>query len=98
MLYFVYLEDVPDNTAIREPLLEAHMSHIGAHLERIRLAGPLMRADGTRPAGGVLLIEADSEQEVRRIIQDDPYCKAGLWPEVRVHAFKDVINGWKRPS
>ena len=95
MLYFVHLEDIKDNVSIREPLLEAHMKHIGAYIERIKLAGPLMRADGNTQAGGVLLIEAESEEEVRAIVDADPYFQAGLWPEVRIHAFKEIINAWQ---
>lgn len=95
MLYFVYLEDVEDNARIREPLLAEHMKHIGAYISRIKLSGPLMRADGSRQAGGIILVEADSEQEVRAMVNADPYFKAGLWPEVRIHAYKDIINVWK---
>jgi uncharacterized protein YciI len=95
MLYFVYLEDIEDNERIRKPLLEQHMKHIGGHLGSIRLAGPLMRADGKTQAGGVLLIEAASASDVRNIMDADPYFKAGLWPEVRIHEFREIINGWK---
>lgn len=95
MLYFVYLEDIPDNTHIRESLLGKHMAHVADYIECIKLGGPLMRADGNTQAGGVLLIEADSEQAVRDIIEADPYFMAGLWPEVRIHAFKEIINAWK---
>jgi uncharacterized protein YciI len=95
MLYLVYLEDIEDNVRIRQPLLEQHMKHIGGHIGSIRLAGPLMRADGKTQAGGVLLIEATSAQEVRGIIDADPYFQAGLWPEVKIHEFREIINGWK---
>ena len=98
MLYFVYLEDIEDNAEIRKPLLEAHMKHIGAYIKRIKLAGPLMRADGNSQAGGILLIEAQSEEEVRTIVEADPYFQAGLWPEVRIHAFKEIINAWHNGS
>jgi uncharacterized protein YciI len=95
MLYFVYLEDIEDNARIREPLLEQHMQHIGAYIEHIKLAGPLMRADDSGQAGGVLLVEADTEQEVRDMVGSDPYFKAGLWPAVRIHPFREIINCWK---
>jgi uncharacterized protein YciI len=98
MLYLIYLEDITDNAAIRNPLLEQHMAHIGAYIERIRLAGPIMRPGGASQAGGVMLIEAESEQEVRAIIEADPYYKAGLWPEVRINAFKEIINTWSNPA
>lgn len=95
MLHLVYLEDLQDNLPIRKPLLEAHMAHMATHAQAIRLGGPLMRDDGSAPAGGVLVIEAPSKQDVLDIITADPYYKAGLWPRVRVHAFRDLINTWK---
>ena len=94
MQFLAYLVDVDDNAQIRESLLEQHMAHIGGHVSKIQLAGPLMRQDGASQAGGVILIEAESEEEVRAVIEGDPYFKAGLWSEVRIHLFKQIINQW----
>lgn len=96
MLYMVYLEDVADNMSIRKPLLDAHMAHMATHAQAIKLGGPIIRDDGSAPAGGVLVIEAGSRQAVLDIISNDPYFRAGLWPVVRIHAFRDLINTWKR--
>jgi len=98
MLFLVYLEDIEDNAPIRRSLLDQHMKHIGGHVGSIRLGGPLMRADGKTQAGGILLIEAESVDQVRGIIDADPYYQAGLWPEVRIHEFREIINGWKHAS
>jgi len=98
MLYLAYLVDIEDNAPIREPLLEHHMKHIGAYIDRIKLAGPLMRSDGESQAGGILLIEAKSEREVRTTVEADPYFQAGPWPEIRIHAFKQIINAWQNAS
>lgn len=96
MLFIVYLEDIADNMRIREPLLKEHMAHVSKHITAIKLAGPFMRENGTAPAGGLLLVEAESKQQVLDMVNEDPYNKAGLWRDIRVHAFKDLINGWKR--
>lgn len=94
MLYLVYLEDIADNKEIRASLLDRHMAHIGSSIEDIKLAGPILRPDGESQAGGIILIEADSEQAVRRIVEADPYYQAGLWSTVRIHAFRQIINAW----
>ncbi|MEZ5564499.1 MAG: YciI family protein [Gammaproteobacteria bacterium] len=98
MLYLVYLEDIADNMRIREPLLKEHMANMSAHLNAIKLGGPFMREDGSAPAGGMLLIEAESREQVVDIIDADPYTRAGLWPHIRIHAFKDLINSWQKPT
>jgi uncharacterized protein YciI len=96
MLFLVYLEDTADNMRIREPLLKEHMAHIGRHIAAIKMAGPFMRDDGSGPAGGMLLVEAESKQQVIDIVDADPYNKAGLWPHVRIHVFKDLVNSWRQ--
>lgn len=95
MLYFVYMQDIADNTEIRGRLLNDHMQHIGNYVDRIKLGGPLMRADGESQAGGLLFLEADSEAEVREIVNADPYFQAGLWDDVKILPFKEILNGWR---
>jgi len=95
MLYFIYMQDIEDNTEIRGRLLNDHMQHIGNYVDRIKLGGPLMRTDGESQAGGILFLEADSEAEVREIVNADPYFQAGLWDDVKILPFKEILNGWR---
>lgn len=98
MLFIVCLEDIENNMSIREPLLKEHMAHISKYIAEIKLAGPLMRDDGNAPAGGLLVVEAESKQQVIDMVCEDPYNKAGLWRHIQIHAFKDLINSWKNPG
>lgn len=93
--FIVILRDVADNAGIRGRLLGEHMAHIGHHREAILLAGPWLReADGS-PGGGLLVVEADDAAAVHRMIEADPYFRAGLWEEVQVHPFRDLVNAWR---
>jgi hypothetical protein len=94
-LYLVYLRDVGQNADIRARHLHAHMAHVGQYLDRIRLGGPLLREPEQKPGGGILIVEAEDIGEVRRMVEADPYYRAGLWDEVRIHAFREIINGWR---
>jgi uncharacterized protein YciI len=94
MLYFVYLEDIAENADIRSRLLDAHMEHIGNYVEHIQLGGPIMRSGSESQAGGILIVEAESEASVKDMIQADPYFKAGLWQEIKVHPFREILNRW----
>ena len=94
--FHVYLHDIGDNTGLRKRLLEEHMAHIGRYLDSIRLAGPLLREGGLEPGGGMLIVDAVDAAEVRRMIEADPYFCAGLWDEVRIHPFKEIVNAWRR--
>lgn len=94
--FVVYLHDIADNADLRARLLEEHMAHIGRHLDSIRFAGPLLREADQRPGGGLLIVEAADAAEVRRMVESDPYYRAGLWDDVRIHPFKEIINAWRR--
>jgi len=96
--FLVVLRDVPDNAGIRARLLDEHMKHVGQHLAAIRLAGPWLRAPGGPPGGGMLVVEAADADEVRRMVEADPYFRAGLWDDVQVHPFRDLINAWRNPA
>jgi hypothetical protein len=96
-LFLVILRDVPDNAGIRSRLLAGHMEHIGRHMAAIRLAGPWLREAGGTPGGGLLVVEAEDAAAVRRMVEADPYFQAGLWEDVQVHPFRDLVNAWRSP-
>lgn len=93
--FLVILRDVADNAGIRSSLLAGHMAHIGRHMASIRLAGPWLREPDGKPGGGLLVVEAADAAEVRRMIEADPYFRAGLWEDVQVHPFRDLVNAWR---
>lgn len=41
------------------------------------------------------MVEAADAAAVRRMIEADPYFRAGLWEEVQVHPFRDLVNAWR---
>lgn len=96
--FLVCLRDVEDNAGIRARLLQEHMAHIGQYLQSIRLAGPLLREADGKPGGGMLLVEASDAAAVRRMVEADPYYRAGLWDEVRIQPFREIINAWRPPD
>ena len=95
MLYLVYLRDIENNAPIRSRLLDAHMQHIGGYIDSIRLGGPLLRDGSDGQAGGILIVESESSEAVRDMLEADPYYQAGLWDEVRIQPFKEIINAWR---
>ena len=92
MLFVIIGRDGPDAKELRPRLRPAHLEHLGAQdrLGRVRLAGPL--TDG---AGSVIVIEADSIDEVRRITDTDPYVTGGVFAEVEIHPFLQVLPAIK---
>jgi uncharacterized protein YciI len=62
------------------PLLEAHLQHqIRLEKEGIMFgAGPLSNPDGSPTGTGMIIIQAESEAEARRIADQDPFHANGL--------------------
>jgi uncharacterized protein YciI len=88
-LYMVYRLDRDDGQAdtIRAATRPAHRTYMDGYAARVRLGGPLLDADG-RPCGGLMLVEAASEDDVRRMVADDPFERAGLSARIEIHPFR----------
>ena len=88
-LYVVWRIDRDDGRAaeIRAATRPAHRAYMDAFADRVRAGGPLLGADG-QGCGGLMLIEADSEDAVREIVRNDPFELAGLSARIEIHAFR----------
>ena len=88
MLYVIIGRDGPDAKELRPSIRSEHLDHLATfdHLGKIRLAGPL--TDGH---GSLIVVEAESEDEVRAFADADPYSKAGVFESVEIHPFKQVL-------
>lgn len=76
-LYVVHT--VPAAPAEAAAMLPAHLEH-QVRLEQAGImfgAGPMTNEDGS-PAGGLIVIRADSFEHARAIVDEDPMHKAGL--------------------
>lgn len=88
MLFVIIGRDGPDAKELRPRLRPAHIEHLGTQdrLGRLRLAGPL--TDG---AGSLIVLEAACIEDVRKIIDADPYVVGGVFAEVEIHPFLQVL-------
>jgi uncharacterized protein len=64
-----------DSTPEEDEVMGAHFEYLKRLLEegKLILAGPSLD-----PAFGIIVFEADTEEEARRIIADDPSVEAGV--------------------
>lgn len=88
-LYIVYRMDREDDHAgaIRTAQRPAHREYMNAFADRVWLGGPLLTRDG-QSCGGLMLIEAESEQAVREIVSNDPFEISGLSTCIEIHLFR----------
>ena len=93
MKYVLVCEDRKDGLELRLANREKHLAFIGGLGARVSLAGPMLSDDGERMVGSVLIIEADSAEDIRQIADSDPYAQAGLFEKVTIRPFRQVIPG-----
>lgn len=88
-LYIVYRFDRQDGRApaIRAETRPLHRQYMDQFAARVRLGGPILDAEG-QSCGGLMLIEAESQEEVRAIVEADPFEKAGLSARIDIHPFR----------
>ena len=88
--YAILLTFVPNALELRKPYREAHLKHF----YELRDAGKVVMSGpwADQYDGALVVFRAESRAEVENIIQDDPYYKANLWPEVSIREWDVVIS------
>lgn len=77
----------PDAAETRVPVRARHL----ARLARLKAEGTAIEAGGLADVSrSLVLVRASDADEAMAIARDDPYLEAGVWVEVRVHAFGRV--------
>lgn len=88
-LYMVYRVDRDDGqaAAIRAATRPAHRAYMDRFAAHVRLGGPILDAAG-QGCGGLMLVEAESEEAVREMVRNDPFELAGLSARIDIHPFR----------
>ncbi|MCS6802678.1 MAG: YciI family protein [Chloroflexota bacterium] len=89
-LYAAIVTYVPDIVEKRAPYRPAHL----AYLEGLRARGNVIMAGAwADPIDGALIIyRAASREEVEAMLDNDPYCQAGLWTSRTVREWNVVVG------
>jgi uncharacterized protein len=98
MLYAIISEDVENSLPLRLPVRPAHLERVQKLVDegRLVLAGPHPAIDALDPGeagftGSLIVAEFPSMQEAQRWADADPYVAAGVYAQVTVKPFKQVM-------
>jgi len=61
-------------------LTRAHFDYLARHARQITMAGGLRPPEEGGFCGSLWVIEVETEVEAQRLMDEDPYCLAGLRP------------------
>lgn len=92
MHYIIHCLDHPGGVARRLENYEAHKAYLIEAKLNILVSGPLLDTDGKTMIGSLFLAEAESQDEVMAFHHADPFYKANVWREVKIHPFLKRVD------
>jgi uncharacterized protein len=97
MLFIVQFEDKPGVGELRQKLLEEHFAFLDSRKEKVLVAGSVREIPSDRPLGGLWIVEAENEAEVRDVFKDDPFWVNDLRASVRINRWVKAFPDRKTP-
>jgi len=98
MLYLIYAQDVPNSLEHRLSVRPAHLARLQALRDagRLVIAGPNPAIDSNDPgsagfSGSTVIAEFASLADAQAWAEQDPSVAAGVYAEVTVKPFKQVL-------
>ena len=89
MLYIVQFEDKPDMGELREKLLQSHFDFLDKMKDRVLVPGSMREVPSDKPLGGLWIVDAADEADVKEIFKGDPVWTNGMRAGYR-------INRWQK--
>jgi uncharacterized protein YciI len=88
VIFVIIGHDAPDGQAKRKLHRQAHLDRMEPldKAGKVLLAGPL--TDG---AGSLIVIDAQSQEEARAFVDQDPYVTHGVFARYEIHPFMKVF-------
>lgn len=98
MLYAIIAFDNENSAERRAEMRQAHLARIQKLQDqgKLALAGPFPAVDAPDPGpagviGGMIVADFGSLEEAQDWAQQDPYMTAGVWQDVKVTPFRQVL-------
>ena len=86
--------DAEGSGPLREEHMEAHVAHIKSISDKIMVAGPCPPDAEHENGASLFVLEVGNLAEARKIVESDPYNKAGIWQTVIVRDFVAAVGAW----
>ena len=96
MKYAVLFEDNDEFAHMRPKFMDEHLQFLDTNRGRIDIAGPLKDANGNAPAGGLWIVDADNAEQVRELVEADPFWPTGLRKTAHILEWTQVFANGQR--
>ncbi|GLY67349.1 YciI family protein [Amycolatopsis taiwanensis] len=86
--FVVEIRYVPDKFQAVRPAHREFLARL-AEAGTLALAGPVGQDEG-----GIMIVQAEHEEALRKIVDNDPYHVEGVIAERTIREFKPVLGAW----
>ena len=83
-VFLVLAWDGDNSAPTRDSELEGHLHYVEKQVDRYLVCGPLRDPGGAELIGSFFLVAAESADEAKALVSEDPYIKSGMYREVVV--------------
>lgn len=90
--FIIHCLDAPGALPQRLQHHEDHKAYLASAAVRILVSGPLLSDDGETMIGSFFLIEAQAKADAEAFNAADPFRRAGIWSDIRIHAFHKRVD------
>jgi uncharacterized protein len=91
MLFVIHGHDrLNDGAALRRRIRAAHLRFVLANPGVFRYGGPLLDDEG-QTVGSLMLVDLPDRKALDRFLQEEPYCRNGLFAPLHVHPSRQVV-------
>lgn len=92
MLFAIYMLDKPDSAELRAATGRAHSEYMAAHVDGMRMGGPLYADDHKTMIGSVAIKEFTDRGAAEKFCAEEPFNKAGLFETVLINPFGAFVD------
>ncbi len=92
MLYIVTCVDKPQSLDVRLANRPGHLAYLKGLGAKVKVGGATLADDRQTPVGSMLILEGDSEADIRAILARDPYALAGLFESVSLRPWRQGVG------
>lgn len=98
MFYAILFEDDSAHSAQRAKHMAAHLNFLDANSTVVQAAGPLREPASGTSAGGLWLVETESAEAAKALVEADPFWPTGLRKSVRILEWTRVFAEGRRQT
>ena len=91
MLFAIICNDKAGASNIRAENRPLHLDYLKGFADKAHAVGPMLSDDGDSMIGSLLIMNFDNKSEAQDFAANDPYNKAGLFENVSIVLWKQVL-------